>query len=393
MLLSLIGLLRLKWKAQLDNYFFPSELFPSHEQRKKLLHQDQTDEAGPNRSPMQKFTDKELSRFIRSSVAWDNVHRAHMITQGYKDLGSGSWIADYDSLPFIPQELESIVTHERDSIADFVHKTYTKKQVLYCAHSGEFELPQNEQNSDEYVSELFFIIIKQGQAVHIKDALTLAGIKARMIFGFIEADATLVFTTRDDYQAGYGLFQEHWTVGARAILKTVAAVKGGIQTWTLKEFALHEEAVLDHRTVTALTGSQQAALITRQFHLGRSSRSSVQVKTALKETAHAFYRGTISINEMAYESSADQQHKALILDRTARSCGIPSLEVETDKVSCRHGSAAGYFNDQERSYLLSRGYDEKQAHTLLLRAFYRDILPHDHESRAIDSLLSHMDAL
>ena len=67
----------------------------------------------------------------------------------------------------------------------------------------------------------------------------------------------------------------------------------------------------------------------------------------------------------APQSCADQQQKALILGEQARTCAIPSLEVATHEVQCKHGSAAGRCNLDEIRYLLSRGFDVQAAQNLL----------------------------
>ena len=92
------------------------------------------------------------------------------------------------------------------------------------------------------------------------------------------------------------------------------------------------------------------------------------------DQARSFYRGTITMNDEAGQSEADQQQRALILGNAARACAIPSLEVATHDVRCRHGSAAGRFNREELWYLLSRGFDEKEAYTLLINGFYNECL-------------------
>ncbi len=162
---------------------------------------------------------------------------------------------------------------------------------------------------------------------------------------------------------------EHWTLHDDAQLSTTTLTTGGIHGAD-KEYVLGSRASLEHVTLEAYKEHEQGALITRQYHEGAESTSSVTVKTALVDQASSFYRGTISIEEHATGSQADQQQRALILSPTARTCAIPSLEVKTHEVQCSHGSAVGRFEEEELRYLLSRGLERPMAYNLLLDAFF-----------------------
>ena len=52
----------------------------------------------------------------------------------------------------------------------------------------------------------------------------------------------------------------------------------------------------------------------------------------------------------------------------------PELKIYADDVKCSHGSTIGPFNDEEIFYLRTRGLNQKDAKSLLVKAFYQDLL-------------------
>ena len=59
----------------------------------------------------------------------------------------------------------------------------------------------------------------------------------------------------------------------------------------------------------------------------------------------------------------------MILGEEAQVYTKPQLRIDTDDVKCSHGSTIGPFNDEEIFYLRSRGINEKNAKSLLIKAF------------------------
>ena len=52
----------------------------------------------------------------------------------------------------------------------------------------------------------------------------------------------------------------------------------------------------------------------------------------------------------------------------------PELKIYADDVKCSHGSTIGPFDDEEIFYLRARGLNQKEAKSLLVKAFCQDLL-------------------
>lgn len=125
----------------------------------------------------------------------------------------------------------------------------------------------------------------------------------------------------------------------------------------------------------AYIGSDNAHIdiTTEQLHENSQGQTSVLFKGLLGAQSSSIYKGNIAIKEKAAGSLADQSHQVLLASAHARSLSIPSLEILTNDVQCKHGSASGPFDEQTMHYLMSRGFSANQANALLLKGFFADV--------------------
>jgi Fe-S cluster assembly protein SufD len=82
-----------------------------------------------------------------------------------------------------------------------------------------------------------------------------------------------------------------------------------------------------------------------------------------------------------------QENKNILLSNQARALSVPSLEVLTNDVHCFHGSALGRFDQNHLFYAASRGIDEIQMRTLLVRAFFGDMFADQRINELVQELV------
>ena len=86
------------------------------------------------------------------------------------------------------------------------------------------------------------------------------------------------------------------------------------------------------------------------------------------------FNGKIQVKKEAQKTNAFQQSNAIILSKEAIVNAKPQLEIFADDVKCSHGSTVGQLNPMALFYLRSRGIKEKEAKTLLIFAFLKELL-------------------
>ena len=329
--------------------------------------------------------DKELLAFMRAQIPWDTFHydlNAH--NSMFKDLAEGAFLCDLAH--FLQNATGSVNGLVHTALYEILNSAcpiqlltaavHATAQLLYVPRNVHLKkLVDLKQSVDCGLlgAHLTILIIESGAQVTIRyDQHVNQGMHLNALKAVIHDNARVTVIADQFYESqAYALLHQSWILGSGSSLALVDTLTGGNSSWSFHDFELADRtASVDYCSLGALKGTENAALITRQQHLHEATKSAVLVKTMVSAAARSFYRGTITMSGQAGQSDADQQQRSLILSPQARTCAIPSLEVATDDVRCRHGSAAGRFNRQEIWFLASRGLAESQACELLIDGFY-----------------------
>jgi len=121
-------------------------------------------------------------------------------------------------------------------------------------------------------------------------------------------------------------------------------------------------------------GTQHLDYDTFQEHIAPSTESDFAFKGALRENAHAVWRGMIRVEHEAQKTNAYQENRNLLLSPQAHADSIPGLEILANDVRCTHGATLGRVNRDELFYLMARGLSRSEAERLIVRGFFQDIL-------------------
>ena len=121
-------------------------------------------------------------------------------------------------------------------------------------------------------------------------------------------------------------------------------------------------------------GHQHLDYDTFQEHIAPSTESDFAFKGALREHAHAVWRGMIRVEEDAQKTNAYQENRNLLLSESAHADSIPGLEIMANDVRCTHGATIGRVSREELFYLMTRGLSRAEAERLIVRGFFQDIL-------------------
>lgn len=137
------------------------------------------------------------------------------------------------------------------------------------------------------------------------------------------------------------------------------------------EIILQEEGAQAHIVgVAVFGGASMHSVHIAQIHQAPHTVSSSVFKAAITDTAFFNYHGVITITEAARGADAQLYNKNMLLSEHARVQSIPSLEVLTNDVRCKHGTATAAYNKEQILYMQSRGITVSQAQNLLLNAFF-----------------------
>ena len=117
-------------------------------------------------------------------------------------------------------------------------------------------------------------------------------------------------------------------------------------------------------------GKQQFDFLNKCTHIGRNTESLILSSGALQDTAKAKQEGFAKIEKKAYNATAHQKAKTLLLDEGTRALPIPKLEIDNNDVAATHEASVGQIEEEKIFYLMSRGIDKQEAKKLYVEGFF-----------------------
>jgi Fe-S cluster assembly scaffold protein SufB len=107
---------------------------------------------------------------------------------------------------------------------------------------------------------------------------------------------------------------------------------------------------------------------------GEQSNFDIEAQGALNDNAIKHFKGTIDFKKGAKKSYGNENENCLILSDKAKSLALPILLCSEEDVVGNHSTSSGKASSNELFYLMSRGFTEKDAMKLLVRARFNKIL-------------------
>lgn len=107
---------------------------------------------------------------------------------------------------------------------------------------------------------------------------------------------------------------------------------------------------------------------------GEKSNIDIEVQGALKDNAKKNFKGTIDFKKGCKKATGNENENCMLLSDKAKSIALPMLLCSEEEVEGNHSSAAGKIGEKELFYIMSRGFELKEAMKLLVRAKFNKIL-------------------
>jgi len=107
---------------------------------------------------------------------------------------------------------------------------------------------------------------------------------------------------------------------------------------------------------------------------GKKSNINIEVQGALKDEAIKHFKGTIDFKKGCKKAVGNENENCLLLSDKAKSLALPMLLCSEEDVEGNHSSSSGKAGQKELFYIMSRGFSEKDAMKLLVRAKFNKIL-------------------
>ena len=107
---------------------------------------------------------------------------------------------------------------------------------------------------------------------------------------------------------------------------------------------------------------------------GAKSNINIEVQGALKDTAKKHFKGTIDFKKGCKKAKGNENEACMLLSDTAKSLALPMLLCSEEDVEGNHSTSSGKVGEKELFYIMSRGFELKEAMKLLVRAKFNNVI-------------------
>ena len=121
-------------------------------------------------------------------------------------------------------------------------------------------------------------------------------------------------------------------------------------------------------------GKQRYDYETNLVHISPDSTGSTQARGVLKGESQSIFKGMIKIVNAAKNSRSYLAHHAMILERTAKSDAVPSLEIDNNEVRATHSASVAQIDEEQLFYLMARGLSHDEARRMVVLGFFEPVL-------------------
>lgn len=124
---------------------------------------------------------------------------------------------------------------------------------------------------------------------------------------------------------------------------------------------------------------------------GKKTNVNIEVEGALKDKAKKHFKGTIDFKKGAKKAKGNENENCMLLSDTAKSLALPMLLCSEEDVEGNHSSSAGKIGEKELFYIMSRGFELKEAMKLMVRAKFNKILENIENEELKEEILKEID--
>ena len=107
---------------------------------------------------------------------------------------------------------------------------------------------------------------------------------------------------------------------------------------------------------------------------GEKTDVNIDVQGALNDNSKKHFKGTIDFKKGSKKAKGNENESCMLLSKNARSIALPMLLCSEEDVEGNHSSSSGKADEKVLFYIMSRGFDYKEAMKLLIKAKFNSIL-------------------
>ena len=124
---------------------------------------------------------------------------------------------------------------------------------------------------------------------------------------------------------------------------------------------------------------------------GEKSNINIEVQGALKDNAKKHFKGTIDFKKGCKKAVGNENEACMLLSENAKSLALPMLLCSEEDVEGNHSTSSGKIGEKELFYIMSRGFEYKDAMKLMVRAKFNKILENIKDENLKEEIIEEID--
>jgi Fe-S cluster assembly protein SufB len=312
-----------------------------------------------------------------SEVVYHSL-REDLAKQGVLFLDTDQALIDHPEL--FKKYFGKIIPPEDNKFAALNSAVWSGGSFIYVPKGVHIDMPLqayfriNAENIGQF--ERTLIIVDEGAEVHYIEGCTAPVYSSESLHSAVvelvaHKDAKLRYTTIQNWSSDvYNLVTKRAYAYEGATVEWIDGNIGSKLTMKYPGVYLMGERAYGETLSIAFAGKgQHQDTGAKMVHLAPNTTSKVTSKSVSRLDGRSTYRGMLNVAKGATGVKSTVRCDALLLDDTSKTDTYPYMEINQEDATITHEATVGKIGDEQIFYLMTRGFTEEEALSLIVNGF------------------------
>jgi len=312
-----------------------------------------------------------------SEVVYHSL-REDLAKQGVLFLDTDAALHEHPEL--FKKYFGKIIPPEDNKFAALNSAVWSGGSFIYVPPGVKVDMPLqayfriNAENIGQF--ERTLIIVDEGAEVHYIEGCTAPVYSSESLHSAVVElvalkDAKLRYTTIQNWSADvYNLVTKRAYAYEGATVEWIDGNIGSKLTMKYPGVYLMGERAYGETLSIAFAGKgQHQDTGAKMVHLAPNTTSKVTSKSVSRLDGRSTYRGMLHVAKGATGVKSTVRCDALLLDDTSKTDTYPYMEINQEDATITHEATVGKIGDEQIFYLMTRGFNEEEALSLIVNGF------------------------
>ena len=312
-----------------------------------------------------------------SEVVYHNL-REDLAKQGVLFLDTDSALKEHPEI--FKKYFGKIIPPEDNKFAALNSAVWSGGSFIYIPPGVKVDMPLqayfriNAENIGQF--ERTLIIADEGSEIHYIEGCTAPVYSSESLHSAVvelvaHKDAKLRYTTIQNWSSDvYNLVTKRAYAYQGAKVEWIDGNIGSKITMKYPGIYLLEPKAHGETLSIAFAGKgQHQDTGAKMVHLAPDTTSRITSKSVSRLDGRTTYRGLLHVAKGATNVKSSVRCDALLLDNTSKTDTYPYMEINQEDATVTHEATVGKIGDEQIFYLMTRGFSEEEALTLIVNGF------------------------